>query len=194
MDIHNKIILCKTCSFMICSPIDTLRQNKLVNMKLTKSKLLKSIGYGGLSALCMSTTCQKSIEFCEKHKFNYILSVSLAVLLTSMVKVPLVYNYKRIQIGLKPMLPPLSNSKSIFKLNIIEDIVEEGYKYHLVKNNSKNPLFDSMVIFSLSYPFDIMKNRTILKDSINGSVKDFAHKAVYKNVQNLSFLNMIKLV
>lgn len=190
---HNKIILCKTCSFMLCSPIDTLRQNKLVNMKVTRNKLFKSIGVGGLSALCMSTTCQKTIDFCEKKEFNYILSVSLAVLLTSIVKVPLIYNYKRIQVGMKPMLPPLSKSKSIFKLNILEDIIEEGYKYHVVKNNSKNPLFDSVIIFSLSYPFDIIKNRSVLKNSINGSVKDFMHKAVYKTVQNLVFLNMTKI-
>lgn len=192
MDIHNKLILCKTLAFTFSSPIDTWRQNKLVKKKISKKKIIRSALYGAASTLCISGTCHKTMEYCESKEMNQYQTILTSVFVTSLIKTPITFNYRRIQSGLPFIIPKYTQIRNLVSLNFIEDIFEEGLKYQLVKNNNTNALNNAVLLFILMYPFDIMKTNQVLKLNLRGSYRDMLHKALYKNVQNYTFFQLCK--
>ena len=191
------MIAAKTLAYTLCSPLDTLRQNKLVGLDLTVKKVMGGMGFAMGGGFMLSGACHKTIEIGEAFAVPGILSVVLGVVAMNVIKTPIVYNYRRVQTGLSPvLLIPKSRVKSLFTVNIIEDIVEETVKYSLVRYRAKtrdtNSLFwDSIILFSIGYPFDVMKNGTIYNKKINGSLFDFGARCVHKNAQNLVFFKTL---
>jgi len=97
----------------------------------------------------------------------------------------------------------MNNLKNVMKISLIEDIIEESIKYTLskkriaaekstVESSWKTTLLESALLFTLSYPFDILKNRGLYGISnLNGNKLDFASKVVHKNLQNVLFLQIL---
>ena len=199
----DRIIVAKSLSFSMSSPIDTFRQNTLIKKPFTLKKTCIGMGTGLLSSLLISTTCHKTISYLEKYNINQFLSVAIGVLMANIVKIPIIYNYKKIQTGIKiTKCIPINNLKNVMKISIIEDIIEESIKYTLSKKRIastekkhflwKNTLLESGLLFSLSYPFDILKNRGMYGISnLNVNKLDFVSKVIHKNLQNIMFLQLI---
>lgn len=191
------MIVAKTLAYTLCSPLDTLRQNKLLGLDMTVKKVVRGMGFAMGGGFILSGACHKTIELGEAFAVPSILSVVLGVVAMNVVKTPIVYNYRRVQTGLSPVLMiPKYRMKSLFTVNIIEDIVEETVKYSLVRYRSKtrdaNSLFwDSIILFSIGYPFDVMKNGTIYDKKINGNLFDFGARCVHKNAQNIVFFKTL---
>lgn len=198
--ITNDIIFSKTLSYTLTSSLDTYRQNKLLNLDLDLKKLKNGICFATAGGFAISASCHKVIEFCESKNMNSFLSVALGVLFANFIKTPIIYNYKKIQIGLKPSLCfPKENFNNVFKINVIEDIIEETAKYTLSKyrlknKNDKNVFVDSLLLFSLSYPFDIIKNANVYNKCIKGDPCDFGFRFIQKNVQNMIYLKTLFLL
>lgn len=196
----NDMILSKTLSYTLSSSLDTFRQNRLMNLPLNFTKLRNSLCYSTFGGFAISTSCHKVIEACENSNMNTFLSVAIGVIIANFIKTPIVYNYKRIQTGLKPLLKfPKQNFTNIMKINLFEDIVEESAKYTLakyrIKNKNENNLFiDSLVLFSLSYPFDLIKSSNIYNKSIKGDPYDFCFRFLHKNIQNMIYLKTLFLL
>ena len=196
----NDMIIAKTLSYTLTSSLDTYRQNRLLNLPINLKKIRNGSIYATCGGFAISASCHKVIEFCESNHFNTFLSVALGVLFANIIKTPLVYNYKRVQIGIKPLFNfPKENFKNVLKLNIIEDIIEETAKYtlsnHRLKNkNDKNVLFDSLLLFSLCYPFDVIKNANVYNKCIKGDLCDFGFRFIHKNVQNMIYLKTLFLL
>lgn len=197
----DRMILSKSVSFAISSPIDTYRQNKLIQKNPTLKKSCSGIGAGLVASSLIAIPCHKTISFLERYQVNEILSVAIGVIVANIFKIPVLYNYKRVQTGLKlTKNVPMGSLKEVMKLSLIEDILEETVKYSLTKKNmttesslTRNVL-ESALLFSISYPFDILKNRGLYgMMHIKGGKKDFASKAVHKNLQNMLFFNMLKV-
>ena len=162
----DRMILSKSVSFAISSPIDTYRQNKLIQKSPTLKKSCSGIGAGLVASSLIAIPCHKTISFLERYEVNEVLSVAIGVIVANIFKIPVLYNYKRVQTGLKlTKKVPMGNLKEVMKLSLIEDILEETVKYSLTKKNmttepslTRNVL-ESALLFSISYPFDILKNR-----------------------------------
>lgn len=199
----DKIIVAKSLAFSISSPIDTFRQNTLIKKPFTLKKTCIGMSSGLLSSSLISVTCHKTISYLEKYNVNQFLSVAIGVLMANIVKIPIIYNYKKIQTGIKlTKYIPFNNLKNVMKISLLEDIIEESIKYALSKRKIrstdkpdflwKNTLIESGLLFSLSYPFDILKNRGVYGISnLNGNKLDFASKIIHKNFQNIMFLQLI---
>ena len=198
--ITNDMIFAKTLAYALTSSLDTYRQNRLLNLNLNVKKLKNGIIYAAGGGFAISASCHKVIEFCENKHMNSFLSVALGVLFANIIKTPIVYNYKRVQIGLQPLLTfPKENFNNILKINVIEDIIEETAKYTLSKyrlksKNDKNVFVDSLMLFSLSYPFDVIKNANVYNKCIKGDPCDFAFRFLQKNVQNMIYLKTLFLL
>jgi hypothetical protein len=155
------------------------------------------MGFAMGGGFVLSGACHKTIELGERMNVPSFWSVVIGVLVTNVIKTPIVYNYKRAQTGLSPVLNiPKTSAKSLFTMNIVEDIVEETTKYTLaqwrVKTHKTDNLFlDSLMLFSISYPFDVIKNGTTYNKKINGNCFDFAARCVHKNAQNLIFFKAL---
>lgn len=197
----DRMILSKSVSFAISSPIDTYRQNKLIHKTPTLRKTCNGMGAGFIASSLVAIPCHKTISFLERYQMNDILSVAIGVIVANIFKIPVLYNYKRVQTGLKlTKKVPIGNLKGVMKLSLIEDILEETVKYSLSKKNMKTEpslsrnVLESALLFSISYPFDIAKNRGLYGMShIKGGKKDFASKAIHKNLQNMLFFNLLKV-
>jgi hypothetical protein len=199
----DKIIVAKSLAFSISSPIDTFRQNILIKKPFTLKKTCIGMSSGLLSSSLISVTCHKTISYLEKYNINQLLSVAIGVLMANVVKIPIIYNYKKVQTGIKlTRCIPFNNLKNVMKISLIEDIIEESIKYTLSKKRMKttnnteslweSTLLESGLLFSLSYPFDILKNRGVYGISnLNGNKLDFATKVLHKNLQNVMFLQLI---
>lgn len=191
------MIAAKTLAYTLCSPLDTLRQNRLLGLDLTPKKVFGGMGVACGGGFVLSGTCHKTIELGETFNVPSVVSVVLGVLATNVIKTPIVFNYKRVQTGLTPILRmPRTSMKSLFAMNVLEDAVEETVKYALaryrVRTQKTDSLFlDSLLLFSISYPFDVMKNGTIYNKKINGNYFDFFTRCVHKNVQNLIFFKAL---
>lgn len=199
MSITNEIIFAKTVAYSLTSFIDTYRHNSLMKRKISFRKFKESFIFSMFGGFIINTTCHKTIELCEKHKINTILSVALGVIFANVIKVPIIYNYRRIQIGMYPLtFRKFENIKNIMKIQLIEDIFEEGVKYTLVKKRIEekkgNALLDSLLIFSLSYPFDLIKNQNIYNTKLGGNFIDFGYKCIHKNIQNFAYIKTINSV
>jgi len=198
----DRMILSKSVSFAISSPIDTYRQNKLIHETPTLRKTCHGVGAGLIASSMVAYPCHKTISFLERYQMNEILSVAIGVIVANVFKIPVLYNYKRVQTGLKlTKNVPMGSLKEVMKLSLVEDILEETVKYTLSKKNmtaaepslTRNVL-ESALLFSISYPFDILKNRGLYgMSNIKGGKKDFASKAIHKNLQNMLFFNMLKV-
>lgn len=199
----DKIIVAKSLAFSISSPIDTFRQNTLIKKPFTFKKTCIGMSSGLLSSSLISITCHKTISYLEKYNIHQLLSVAIGVLLANIVKIPIIYNYKKIQTGIKlTKYIPFNNLKNVMKISLVEDIIEESIKYALSKKRItstkkpeslwKNTLIESGLLFSLSYPFDILKNRDVYGISnLNGNKLDFASKVIHKNLQNIMYLQLL---
>ena len=202
----DKIIVSKSLAFSISSPIDTYRQNALIEKPLTMKKTCIGMCSGLLVSSLISIPCHKTISHLEQYNMNQMLSVALGVLLANVVKIPLIYNYKKIQTGIKITKNiPVSNLKNVMKISVIEDVIEESIKYTLSKKRLVateqcsstgstwgRTLLESALLFSLSYPFDILKNRGLYGiANLSGSKIDFASKVAHKNLQNVLFLQLL---
>lgn len=200
----DKMIVSKSLAFSISSPIDTFRQNTLLKKPLTIKKTCIGVGSGLLVSSLITIPCHKTISFLEKHNINQLLSIAIGVLVANIVKIPIIYNYKKIQTGIKLTKHiPMNKIKNVMKISLIEDVVEESIKYTLSKkkissseNKTKSSLtqtiFESALLFSLSYPFDILKNRNIYNiANLNGNKLDFVSKVMHKNIQNILFLQLL---
>ena len=222
----DKIIVSKSLAFSISSPIDTFRQNALIEKPVTMRKTCIGMGTGLLVSSLISIPCHKTISYLEQYNMNQLLSVAAGVIIANVVKIPIIYNYKKIQTGIKLTKSiPMSSLKNVMKISLIEDVIEETVKYTISKNkiassekissntntsmsttekipstvksaNStsswKRTLLESALLFSLSYPFDILKNRGLYGiANLSGSKIDFASKVAHKNLQNVLFLQLL---
>jgi predicted PurR-regulated permease PerM len=170
--------------------------------KPTLKKMINGIFTSFITGACISFPCHKTIAFCEQMKLNQLLSVTLGVIAANIVKTPIIFNYKRVQIGMKMINKiPFSNVSQVVKLNLLEDIIEESAKYTMAKykmQNKEHNTFirnfgESILLFALCYPLDIFKNKKIYGINIlKANKNDFLTKALHKNVQNILFFRMLK--
>ena len=203
----DKIIVSKSVAFCISSPIDTFRQNVLIKKPVTMKKVFSGIGTSLIVSSLISIPCHKTISYLEQYNINQLISVTIGVLIANVVKIPIIYNYKKIQTGIKiTKCITINNLKNVMKISLIEDVIEESIKYTISKkritsseklsstneHSLKRTLLESALLFSLSYPFDILKNRGLYGIvNLNGSKLDFASKVAHKNLQNVMFLQLI---
>lgn len=198
---EDKIILSKSLAFSISSPIDTYRQNTLVQKPVTLRKTCIGVSSGLFVSSLISIPCHKTIAFLEDRNMSGIFAVAIGVVMANIVKIPVIYNYKKLQTGVKLTKSiPFNNLKNVMKLSLIEDVIEESVKYTISKNKINNPdgstwkmtLLESALLFSIAYPFDILKNRGLYGIAkLNGSKRDFASKVVHKNMQNVLFFHLL---
>jgi len=198
---EDKLIAAKTLAFSLSSPIDTFRQNMLTKNRLSFKKTVNGVFAGLISAACITIPCHKTIAVFEENNCCQILAVAFGVITASMIKTPILYNYKRVQIGMKITRKiPMKSLKNVASINLIEDVVEESVKYTISKNRIRNKssntfsqtCVESILLFTLSYPFDILKNRGMYGIcNLKGSNMDFLSKALHKNLQNILFFQMI---
>ena len=197
----DKIIVSKSLAFSISSPIDTFRQNALIDKPVTMKKTCIGMGSGLLVSSLISIPCHKTISYLEQYNLNQLVSVALGVVIANIVKIPIIYNYKKIQTGIKMTKSiPMSNLRNVMKISLIEDVIEESIKYNISKkkivkksdSTMGNTLLESALLFSLSYPFDILKNRGLYGiANLSGNKIDFASKVAHKNLQNVLFLQLL---
>lgn len=196
----DKIIMSKTLAFAISSPIDTYRQNKLTHNAPTLKKTYAGIGTGIVASSLIAIPCHKTISFLEKVEMNELLSVSIGVLIANIFKIPILYNYRRVQTGLKiTKKVPMNKLREVMKVSLIEDVLEETVKYNISKKRMNagestvmRNIIESVMLFSIAYPFDIIKNRGIYDMAhIRGGKKDFVSKAMHKNIQNVLFFGLV---
>tara|TARA_B100000405_G_scaffold302836_1_gene267304 strand:- start:5509 stop:6177 length:669 start_codon:yes stop_codon:yes gene_type:complete len=207
---HDHIIACKSVSYALSSPIDTFRQNRLLLRPMTMRKLVK----GGISAygasFCIAYPCHKVMALCsEKFNMKNVAPIIFGVLVANIVKTPILMNHKSFQTGLSLTKKFNVNTvKEVIKISMVEDVIEESAKFAFARYNMKqrsdttniNSSHNKMLIcclqaaalFSISYPFDVLKNRRMYSTAnINVSSSDFFVKAIHKNIQNMMFFSMI---
>jgi len=200
----DRMILAKTLSFSLSSPIDTFRQNILTKRKPSFEKTINSIFTGFITSACITIPCHKTIYALENNRCCQVVAVALGVLIASLVKTPILYNYKRVQVGLRMTTKiPIKSLKDVASVNLVEDIIEESVKYTLSRNrmrtNTKHSFSqtcaESVLLFTLTYPFDIMKNRGMYGIcDLKGNKLDFVLKAMHKNLQNMIFFNLLSSI
>ena len=199
-DQHRNIIKAKIGSFMLSSPIDTWRQNKLLLKPLTPGKIARGVVSSSIASTVISVPCHYSMIHLDNMKINGVVSFAIGIMVANLFKVPAVFYHKRCQTGmaLRTVLPK-SIWKNVIKLSIIEDLIEEGAKNHFSKLNMNSSeevkretvILQGLTLFMLAYPFDVLKNRSYYNTALKISKNDFAKKALYKNFQNMSFLSLI---
>lgn len=200
----DRLILAKSLSFSLASPIDTFRQNILTKRKPSFEKTINGVFTGIISAACITIPCHKTISALENNKCCQVVAVALGVLIASLIKTPILYNYKRIQVGLRMTTKiPMKSLKDVASINLVEDIIEESVKYTLSRNRMRcdtkhtfaQTCAESVLLFTLSYPFDIMKNRGMYGIcDLKGNKLDFISKAMHKNLQNMIFFNLLSSI
>lgn len=198
MNEDERIVISKSVSTSLASPIDTYRQNRLTKNVVNGHKITNGAWVSFVSSFLISYPCQSVIRACENRHVPEILSVVLGVCVSNLIKAPLVYNYKRAQTGIKMTARiPIKCLTKVSGISVLEDVLEEGMRYTFTKQNSKNASFStscrqSMMLFSMSYPFDLLKNREYHgMASIVGSKRDFLSKLVHKNVQNVLYFQLL---
>lgn len=198
MDEDQRIVLSKSLSTSVASPIDTYRQNRLTHKALSPKKVKDGVWVSLVSSFLISYPCQKVIRVCEDHHMAEICAVILGVCVSNFIKSPLVFNYKRAQTGLRMTTRiPIKSMTKVSGISMIEDIVEECLRYSFTNYNKNNASFknscqQSMMLFSMSYPFDLVKNREYYGiRAIRGSRWDFISKLCHKNIQNVLYFQMV---
>lgn len=202
----DRMILAKSLSFSLSSPIDTFRQNILTKRKPSLEKTVTGVFTGFITAACITIPCHKTIYALENNRCCQVVAVALGVLIASLIKTPIIYNYKRIQVGMRMTTKiPLKSLKDVASINLVEDIIEESVKYTLSRNRMRRTdtsthtfaqtCAESVLLFTLSYPFDIMKNRGMYGIcDLKGNKLDFVSKAMHKNLQNVIFFNLLSSI
>lgn len=198
----DRMIFSKVVAFALSSPIDTYRQNMLTHKVPTLRKTGYGMGAGLVASSLVAIPCHKTIAFMEQYQMHDILSVAIGVIVGNIVKIPILYNYKRLQTGLKlTRHVPMNTLHGVMKLSLVEDVIEETVKYAMTKNRLKTGdssmgrnVVESAMLFSIAYPFDILKNRGLYgMTSIAGGKRDFVSKALHKNIQNALFFHFLKV-
>ncbi len=204
---HNHIIASKSASYALSSPIDTFRQNRLLSRPMTMSKLVK----GGISAYCASFCiaypCHKIMALCTEHlNMKSVAPIVFGVLIANVVKMPILINHKSVQTGLSLSKKfNLNKMKEVIKISMVEDVMEESAKFAFARYNMNHETtninlpnrmliscLQAAALFSISYPFDVLKNRRMYSTAdINVSSSDFFVKALHKNIQNVMFFSMV---
>ena len=200
----DRLIVAKSLSFSLSSPIDTFRQNILTKRKPSLEKTINGVLAGIISTACITIPCHKTISTLENNKCCQVVAVAAGVLIGSLIKTPVIYNYKRIQVGLRMTTKiPMHSLKNVAGLNLVEAIIEESIKYTLsrkrmrcdTKHTFAQTCAESVLLFTISYPFDIMKNRGMHgMCDLKGNKLDFIVKATHKNIQNMMFFNLLSSI
>ena len=94
---NEKIILSKSIAFAISSPIDTVRQNILTKNTIKPSRIIKSIPHGFIASFLISLPCHTTINILENTIDNEIFAIILGVLVANTIKIPIIYNYKKVR-------------------------------------------------------------------------------------------------
>lgn len=204
---NEKIILSKSIAFALSSPIDTVRQNILTKNTIKPSRIIKSIPHGFIASFLISLPCHTTINILENTIDNEIFAIILGVLVANTIKIPIIYNYKKVQTGMQVINKnkKLKSISNIIKISACEDIIEESIKYNFAKqklSDSKtqntiftNDYFQSLILFSIVYPFDILKNKGFYNMSkIKASKYDFCMKATHKNLQNILLFQILRIL
>ena len=198
---HDTIIRAKIGSFMLSSPIDTWRQNRLLFKPLTPSKIARSVISSSIASTIISVPCHYSMIHMDKLKLNGVVTFAIGIVVANLFKVPAVFYHKRCQTGASLCtMMPTKIWKNVIRLSIFEDLIEEGTKNYCSKMNMDSReeikretlILQGLTLFLIAYPFDVLKNKSYYSKAIKISKNDFAKKALYKNVQNLSFLSLIR--
>lgn len=200
-DQHKNVIKAKIGSFMLSSPIDTWRQNKLLSRPLTARKVVSSVVSSSIASAMISVPCHYSMIHLDQAKIGGMVSFVVGIMVANVFKVPAVFYHKRCQVGASLCTRlPVKVWKNVIRLSIVEDLIEEGAKNHFSKSNMEScedikghtVLAQAAFMFILAYPFDILKNKNYYSTAIKFSKNDFFKKALYKNVQNVAFLSLIQ--
>lgn len=192
------IVLSKSISTSLSSPIDTLRQNYITRRGVTFNKVRNGVFVSFISSFLITYPCQKIISFCQNRDMNQVLSVVVGVCLSNAIKSPIVYNYKRVQTGMGLTARiPLKNMSKVYGMSLIEDVLEECVRYTFTNKNKSEHSFhnscrQSFTLFSLSYPFDLLKNREYHGiRNLKASKLDITTKVVHKNLQHLMYFQIL---
>lgn len=208
---HDNIIKSKVLSFMLTSPLDTIRQNVLAGKKITLGKIVRGMSSSIVASTCISVPCHYSMIAFDALNIDDIrepiLSLAFGIVVANVFKVPSIYFHKRFQTGMSftPKIPSHLWS-NVLKISIVEDLIEEGTKNYFSKKNlmkrvesesegksSAEVYAQAATLFMLSYPFDILKNRRYYSRKLKATKTDFLLKAFHKNIQNVVFLNLLSV-
>ena len=185
---------------MLSSPIDTWRQNALLSKALTPRKIARGMVSSAVASTVISIPCHYSMLQLDNLKMNGLFSFAVGVFVANIFKVPAVFYHKRCQVG-APLCArmPAEVWKKVLKLSVFEDLIEEGFKNHFSRCNMgsrevkrETVMMQAVSLFMLAYPFDIIKNKSYYNTAVRFSKSDFAKKAIYKNVQNIALLSLIR--
>lgn len=204
---HEQIVKSKVLSFMLTSPLDTVRQNALSGRSVTAGNIMRGMCSSFVASSCISVPCHSCMMMFDRVDNNLLrsqfVSLALSILVANVFKVPAIYYHKRFQNGLSlgSKVPPKLWS-NVMKISIIEDWIEEGTKNYLSKRNLQrrdtNPkgknlevCGQALMLFMISYPFDVMKNGRYYSKNLRPTKNDFLLKALHKNIQNIAFLKLL---
>lgn len=186
----NKYILSRTLSYSLCSPIEVIRQNNLVNKTLTIDKFINGFAITTINSYTISNICYRLTEFINID--NVFISLIISVLLMNIISIPLIYNQKRIIVGYPLEIIPIKKIIKLYKLSIIHGIVGELIRYKY-SNYISNKIFNAIKIGVVTYPFDIIKSKIIYDNAIVFKSHDPLMNICRKILQNYIFLQIFAL-
>jgi hypothetical protein len=186
----NKYILSRTLSYSLCSPIEVIRQNNLVNKTLTIDKFINGFAITTINSYTISNIFYRLTEFINID--NVFISLIISVLLMNIISIPLIYNQKRIIVGYPLEIIPIKKIVKLYKLSIIDGIIDELIRYKY-SNYISNKIFNAIKIGVVTYPFDIIKSKIIYDNVIIFKSHDPLMNICRKILQNYIFLQMFAL-
>ena len=187
----NKLIYSRTLAYTITSPIDTVRQNMLVQRNITRPKLVNGFVYASGMTVTLSNICYGLIGTTNA---NIMRSLIIGLFFMNFISTPLIYNYKRVVTGLPMEIINIGRNKKLFILSLLDDIMEEGLKYFLStkfpSSPYRNKLIDTLLIILFTYPTDIIKNRITYNSSLTITQWDPIIKVSHKFIQTYLFFKI----
>ena len=186
----NKYILSRTLSYSLCSPIEVIRQNNLVNKTLTIDKFINGFAITTINSYTISNIFYRLTEFINID--NVFISLIISVLVMNIISIPLIYNQKRIIVGYPLEIIPIKKIVKLYKLYIIDGIIDELIRYKY-SNYISNKIFNAIKIGVVTYPFDIIKSKIIYDNVIIFKSHDPLMNICRKILQNYIFLQMFAL-
>ena len=191
----SKLIYSRTLAYTITSPIDTVRQNMLVQANITQSKFINGLVYASGMTVTLSNICYSMID---TPGTNIVKSLIIGLFFMNLISTPLIYNYKRVLTGLPIEIRNLGKNKRLFMLSLLDDIGEEILKYLLStkipNGHFRNKFIDSLLIILLTYPTDIIKNRITYDTPLIISKWDPFIKITHKFLQTFLFFKILNTV
>lgn len=195
----NKLIVSRTLAYTMTSPFDLLRQNMLTNNTITKKKFINgAVAATGIS-ITFSNICYSLIDSINAR--NKILGLMTGILLMNLISTPVIYMYKHILIGrsLRTLkMLSIRNSKRIFLLSLLDDTIEESFKFLITNNILIYPyhckFLDAMIITLITYPTDIIKNKITYCVPLTINNVDPIIRFSHKLIQSYIFISMFNLL